>query len=1400
MQNQFDPLFQKYGKENNIPFALVKAVAEQESGGNPKAKSNKGAIGLMQLMPLISNTYIPKEDPYNPESNVKGATKFLGHLLQKYNGDQQKALMAYYAGETLVDKYISENKEFPKDIQDYATGVLNRRRKYEKGLGKFTFRKGVSPVISSTTQPTVASAPPSAPPSTPTPTTPTSKSLSRFTFRKGVSPVALTPKDAEEKKVEPVKDSYSITDKLFSFFGSDVSISKDGKIKTTPIIPEEAPNNEEIRELLYNQAIPPKGASKDDVYNLTTDKNIKIIRDYMVARLGADGAFKKDETREQYVKRFLSQMRKVEWNAGLGSVPELNYVYKANLDQLKKIKAAHDLYDSLPDFYEEGGSLSGIPESLMYLFTDPTNLLSFGAGAAIKYKIAREGIKSLIAKRFAAVGTGAVVEGATGAAETGVLIQIDVELEKASRLAQFQTSLIRRGFNENQIKQAVNEKRRELDASKDPELNVTAEDITYATALSAIVGGVGFLAFTKAPKKTSRESYLADLKERKKKVGDIVFAKENRELDRAFDDYMKKEFEDDNLFDIKGKTKIPPPLDRNKVLSGRKFLDEINQTGLSLTDLKVRKELSIKVSKVAREILVTDEMFKSLRQDVIEKRTRMGTALATVLKTMEFTKLDDDVFEGALRRAGITKDDLINILTTTFSESGSILVGIGSLGRGVTKGIELGDPDLKLLLEKAKTADLANAKSIDFYQAPFDFIKRLERESKALVVSSIGTTIRNVYGTSIGLTMDTAAKTLEAGLYYTGRGLRDIITGDVFKARSNAFSGNFSNFVADAFGNLPQLVSVSRTAEEFDAVLADNPRIRNLLLTSLQEVGDRKLTAISRYANTLNIAQDALFRRAIFVQSVKRQLRSIGVNLDDLMANGRKVPMNVIKNASDEALRGTFAFNFKTPVKEGGFEKLGNEFAKSFIEKLEGLPGGSLIIPFPRFIANAMAFQYRYSIFQFGGATGRILDILGQKSLKRNKMLKQGLKEDSAEILEIDRTINALYRDGLLRTSRGMVGLAVMNWAYNHRLENMDKSEFYNLNRSDGGQVDTRAIFPIAPFLAIGDFLAKMKLGRENEITGRDSMQYLETIMGIKLQPDSFRGFLDRLPDLIAGKEGPASERIKQSLGEIFGDFLNRFQQPAKPAYALFDMMNEEAQVARDTRQVEGDSIFTSALKNKVLNAAGETGPLFMGEALGIGTKMDLPEAVPFFDEKPIRRGGELFTQLKGFRVTPAVNRLEQEFRNLGINPYEIQGYKSRGDRKFDMAIRKRALYYLEEMIPPDTFDMKANPGDDKSLYQKWNRDQQQDWLLSRVSKALQLAKRDVEGAYTELAGELDAKREFRSLNKREQRIINKLHAADHEGETLEESGMYTRYRYYLDRYYDPDALPPEERKPAVDR
>ena len=1388
MQNQFDPLFQKYGEQHNVPFPLVKAVAEQESNFNPKAKSNKGAIGLMQLMPLISNTYIPKEDPYNPESNVKGATKFLGHLLQKYDGDQEKALMAYYAGETLVDKYVSQNRELPKDIQGYATGVLDKRQKYVKKPvfdldypddkpKKPTFNLDYPDDKLKVKEPKQTEALPT--------TTITKPTLDLdYPEEEPKPPVVLTtPADKKPKlKVEPVKEEYSLTDKFFQFFGADAT-------------PEEAPNNEEIKELLYKQAIPAKGVTKDDVYNLTTDKNIKIIRDYMVARLGFEGRFKKGESREDYIKRFLSHMRKVEFNTGLGSVPELNYVYKAGLDDLKKIKAAHDLYDSIPDFYEEGGSLSGIPESLMYLVFDPTNLVSLGAGAAVKYKLARQGIKSLIDRRITGALAGATLEGSLAGADAAVQTQIDIELIKTSQLAELQTQLMQEGYSEQAIKQAIVNYRKELDESKEDYLNITPQDLAFSIGIGGTFGAIAGFGLGGIPKKTSKEKYLEFLEKKKKELGTAIESPKGKKLREAFDDFMAKEFEDKNIADVKNKTKVPPSLDPNKVLSGRKVLDEIDQTAFpsGMTENKLRDDLDRKILNLSFDLLTADDTFKDLRQDFLEKKIRISDVISRVVATVDRGDLDQDVFEGALTRSGLSEADLENILLTTPSEAASRLGARGALSRRLRKGIELGDPQLKKLIDDVKAADLNREKDMNFYQLPFDFIRRLERESKALVVSSIGTTIRNVYGTTIGLTMDTAAKTLEAGLYYTSKGLASAVTGKVNKPMTESFAaGDFSNFIRDSFGNIPQLLNLTRTAEEFDLVLADNPRIKNLLLTSLQEVGDRPLSVVSRYANTLNVAQDAVFRRTIFVQSVKRQLRAQGMELDDLMARGAKVPMNVIKNASDDALRGTFSYSFRTPVKGAYVERIGSEFARSFIERLESLPGGSLIVPFPRFIANAMAFQYRYSVFQIPAAAGRMIEALSEATLTRNKLLKAGKGKNSAEMLELDAKINALYRDGLMRTARATVGLGVMSWAYHHRLVNQDKSEWYNINLKDGGQIDTRAIFPIAPFLAIGDYLAKMKLGRTDELTGQQHMNYLEAIMGMKLQPESFRGFLDRLPELIAGTEGTAKERIQQSLGEMFGDFLNRFQQPLKPAYALFDMMEEEAQIARDTRQIEGDNIFTEAMQNRVLSAAGAQGPLFAGEALGVGTKLDLPEAVSFFNRNPIKRGGELFTQLQGFRIVPAVNRLEQEFMNLGINPYEIQGYKTRGDRKFDMALRKNALPFLEEMIPVDTYEFGYYKN-------QLDRQQKKEYLLDRVSTALQVARIHTEGLFSDLPETQQAKRKFRSLTTREQRIINEKHKQDH-GETLDESKMYYRFYDYLDKILEPQKEPKKERRLLIDR
>src|SRR5271165_4362242 len=83
---------------------LVNSVIHAESGFHPHAVSRKGAQGLMQLMPSTASQ-LGVANPFDPEANVGGGTRYLRQLLERYNFDLVKALAAYNAGPQRVEQY-----------------------------------------------------------------------------------------------------------------------------------------------------------------------------------------------------------------------------------------------------------------------------------------------------------------------------------------------------------------------------------------------------------------------------------------------------------------------------------------------------------------------------------------------------------------------------------------------------------------------------------------------------------------------------------------------------------------------------------------------------------------------------------------------------------------------------------------------------------------------------------------------------------------------------------------------------------------------------------------------------------------------------------------------------------------------------------------------------------------------------------------------------------------------------------------------------------------------------------------------------------------------------------------------------------------------------------------------
>jgi soluble lytic murein transglycosylase-like protein len=99
-----DAVVQQSAEKNHVDPALVRAVISTESNWNSSAVSPKGALGLMQLIPGTAER-LGVGNAFDPVQNVDAGTRYLGTLLQRYNGDLSKALAAYNAGPGAVDRF-----------------------------------------------------------------------------------------------------------------------------------------------------------------------------------------------------------------------------------------------------------------------------------------------------------------------------------------------------------------------------------------------------------------------------------------------------------------------------------------------------------------------------------------------------------------------------------------------------------------------------------------------------------------------------------------------------------------------------------------------------------------------------------------------------------------------------------------------------------------------------------------------------------------------------------------------------------------------------------------------------------------------------------------------------------------------------------------------------------------------------------------------------------------------------------------------------------------------------------------------------------------------------------------------------------------------------------------------
>lgn len=154
---RFSSLIETYSKKHDIDDKLITGVTYHESAGNPKARSRKGAMGLMQVTyGAVSDVTgrkladITRGEVMNPENNIEFGTSYLSRLIQRYNGSIALGLAAYNLGPTKLDRVLNKLAEtknikpeevgwydikymLPRETREYVPGVLSKVLKMKEG-------------------------------------------------------------------------------------------------------------------------------------------------------------------------------------------------------------------------------------------------------------------------------------------------------------------------------------------------------------------------------------------------------------------------------------------------------------------------------------------------------------------------------------------------------------------------------------------------------------------------------------------------------------------------------------------------------------------------------------------------------------------------------------------------------------------------------------------------------------------------------------------------------------------------------------------------------------------------------------------------------------------------------------------------------------------------------------------------------------------------------------------------------------------------------------------------------------------------------------------------------------------------------------------------------------------
>ena len=1024
---------------------------------------------------------------------------------------------------------------------------------------------------------------------------------------------------------------------------------------------------------------------------------------------------KEKETNEDIIERYITHMRYVSLNT-VDVFQEVDYIKGLSKKKKDNYGIMMGIYEQMPNFMQKGGgsATSGVLDTIGSLVSDPTLIASMiiggpvGSAAALA---ARQAGKSMLSKavmghvlknNLGRITTATTLEGLTGAMHESQRQELNIEVGRLGK--------------------------------KDYEGIATAGALS--AGLAVVGAGIGAAATV-----GKRAAGIATNAERVAK-----------KLEDAKDPKLAAKRNEKPIDPITGK---PFPASSATSTFDKAAAERIRDALHNPTE-----DFSAQVNRDIEEavILVAENLMRELPDQFKRLDLENGTKekLSDMVNRIiaAAPKIDDDVFEAVLSRTGLLPEEFAQINRLTAHEAGVTMNLYKQMGDRL-KGMAENNPALKAKLKKAYGKDDEINKASGTF---WGFLKRLDRESRALMVTQIATTARNVISAGGAITFGAAAKIMEGTLVHSYNAISGAITGNAARV---PFKTGMMQTLDDATGAFRAIMGHKESADLAKLMLKDNARLTQTLFRSLQETGNETLSTTTKFLNGLNMMQDQVIRSGAFTDSVNRQMKKLDLDMYDYIANNKAIPVQVLKKATDDALEMTFAL---MPNK--------GTVLRSFVDVAESIPfATTFVFPFARFMADAMAFQYKYSPLNFVNAVGayrsskkiakksdslmeQSADKLKQSKVVLSKTEKDALikesadklkqsnalgisaakkKELRAESLALKKKSKGLSKrdkrilegearglqtesvnkanissramtDMQQRIGKGAVGSGLLYAAVLYRNDNQDIAWNTVGNSSQPNQpIDIRMVFPMAPYLAVADFLVKW---HNEELVGTDSAaMLLEGLTGTALRP---MGVMDSVNDLIetltaGGESGDivTKEHLGKAMGNWAGSITGRpftSAQIFRDIYAAFD---DTQSIVRETRMVDGQE-FSGVFAHTFMNHIKSKVPVW---------QEDLPEYRSPTTGGTVRRQSAVINQFTGIKYMPKQNEVEKELANLGLQSFRMT--PRTGNKQADFLAKKHMATYANAMI---SYQM-ASP-----LYKSLNKRQKSIVIENRFKEIKKIA------------------------------------------------------------------------------